>query len=138
MVGCAGADAEYKEIAGNGYACFNLAHSEKVRGEKRTTWVRVRKLDKDNVLAQWITKGKPLYVEGRPQVSTYVAKDGQTVAELTLWADRLEFIAGASTGETAAVGRMAVQAGGYVNRQTAGNTGQECPYGADAGDDLPF
>ena len=99
MIGCVGKDAELNEINGNQYACFDLAHSEKVRGEKRTTWVKVRKLDRDGVFAQWITRGIPVYVEGRPQVSAYVNKEGAPVAEMTIWADRLEFIAGTGQGE---------------------------------------
>lgn len=98
MIGCVGKDAETVEINGSRYASFSLAHGEKVKGEKRTTWVKVRKLDTGGSLAQWITKGKPIYVEGRPQVSAYTSKDGVQMAEMTIWADRLEFISGTNAG----------------------------------------
>lgn len=151
MIGCVGKDAELNEINGNQYVCFDLAHSEKVRGEKRTTWVRVRKLDRDGMFAQWITKGKPVYVEGRPQVTAYTSKDGTLMAEMTIWADRLEFIAGANSAENGtangqpAVGQHRPQqqptrtAANQIPRSQAFDRQapvQDIPEGLD--DDLPF
>ena len=103
MIGCVGNDAELKEIKERQYACFDLAHSEKIRGEKKTTWIRVRKLDQDGQLCQWIKKGKPLYVEGRPVAGAYINKEGNPTAELTIWADRLDFIAGTGDFQPTAV-----------------------------------
>lgn len=95
MIGCIGQDAVSKEIGGSMYACFEVAHSQKVNGIDKTTWVSVRKYDKDGKLSQYLTKGKPIFVEGRPQTNAYVNRDGVPVATLTIWADRVEFIAGA-------------------------------------------
>ena len=103
MIGCVGNDAELKEIKERQYVCFDLAHSEKIRGEKKTTWIRVRKLDPDGQLCQWIKKGKPMYVEGRPVAGAYINKDGNPTADLTIWADRIEFIAGAGDFQPTAV-----------------------------------
>ena len=95
VIGCVGQDAVLREIAGYTYACFNLAVKERVKGEERTTWVRIRKVDREQKLSQYITKGRAIYVEGRPQVSAYMTKEGSPAADLTVWAERLEFIAGA-------------------------------------------
>ena len=98
VIGCVGQDAVLREIAGYTYTCFDLAVMERVKGEERTTWVRIRKFDKEQKYAQYITKGKAIYVEGRPQVSAYTNKEGNPAADMTVWADRLEFIAGAGSG----------------------------------------
>lgn len=98
VIGCVGQDAVLREIAGYMYTCFDLAVKERVKGEERTTWVRIRKFDKEQKYAQYITKGKAIYVEGRPQVSAYTNKEGNPAADMTVWADRLEFIAGAGSG----------------------------------------
>ena len=98
VIGCVGQDAVLREIAGYTYTCFDLAVKERVKGEERTTWVRIRKFDKEQKYAQYITKGKAIYVEGRPQVSAYTNKEGNPAADMTVWADRLEFIAGAGSG----------------------------------------
>lgn len=97
VIGCVGQDAVLRDIAGNTYACFDLAVKERVKGEEKTTWVRVRKFDKEQKLAQYITKGKAIFVEGRPQVSAYQNKDGNPAADLTVWAERMEFISGAGS-----------------------------------------
>ncbi len=94
VIGCVGQDAVLRDIAGNTYACFDLAVKERAKGEDKTTWVRVRKIDREQRLAQYITKGKAIFVEGRPQVSAYQNKEGNPAADLTVWADRLEFVSG--------------------------------------------
>jgi len=98
LIGCVGQDAVLRDIAGNMYACFDLAVKERAKGEEKTTWVRVRKLDREQKLTQYITKGKAIFVEGRPQVSAYLNKESRPACDLTVWADRMEFVSGAGNG----------------------------------------
>ncbi|EJW89462.1 single-strand binding family protein, partial [gut metagenome] len=41
VIGNLGADAAVRNINGNDYVCFNLAHEERVKEEKVTIWISV-------------------------------------------------------------------------------------------------
>lgn len=126
FIGRVGKDAEIREIKGRNYACFDLASSETRNGEKRTTWVQVRKLDPDSKLAKYITKGTTLYVEGIPTVSAYI-KDGVANANTTIWCNYLEFCS-------------AGQSSNNNNQNSKAATSGQTPEVADNynNDELPF
>ena len=94
VLGNVGKDAESKEINGVNYVSFSIADTKKVRGEDVTTWVRVLKRDPENKLQPYITKGKPLYVCGVPSVSTYINKEGNPVASIDMFAEKIAFVRG--------------------------------------------
>lgn len=113
-----GKDAELKQIGGNNYACFSIAITEKVKGENRTTWVEVIKLDKDGKLTPYLKKGTRVQVIGKPTTSGYTNRNGDIVTSITIWANELEFQGSANKDES---------------RSSGNNTPQE-----DDNDDLPF
>ena len=126
FIGKVGKDAEIREIKGRNYASFDLASSETRNGEKRTTWVQVRKLDPDGKLTKYITKGTTLYVEGIPTVSAYI-NDGVANANTTIWANYLEFCS-------------AGQSSNKENQNSKAATSGQTPEVADNynNDELPF
>lgn len=91
FIGHVGKDAEIKEIKGSNYACFDLASSETRNGEKRITWIQIRKKDPEGKLTPYIKKGTCIYAEGIPTVTAYLNKENQPCANTTIWAEKIEF-----------------------------------------------
>lgn len=90
VIGNIGKDATSQQISGNNYAKFSLA----VRIDKdKTEWIDCLKLDKESKLAPYLTKGKTIFVEGRPSASAYKNKEEKIVSSLTIWVNEIEFIA---------------------------------------------
>lgn len=96
-IGYLGKDAEQKTIGGYSYASFSIAITKKTKGEDKTTWIRVMKMDKEGKLTSYLTKGTKVWVRGNPSFSPYINKNtGEPVSDTTIWADKLEFC---SSGE---------------------------------------
>lgn len=124
-IGYLGKDAEQKTIGGNSYASFSMAISEKIKGEDKTTWVRVMKLDKEGKLTAYLTKGTKVWARGNPHFSAYINKNsGEATPDITIWADKIEFY---SSGEQ------------KQNQQVEQKPGLDnFPLRSDDNDDLPF
>lgn len=124
-IGYLGKDAEQKTIGGNSYASFSIGISEKVKGEDKTTWIRVMKLDKEGKLTTHLTKGTKVWVRGNPYFSAYISKNtGDAIPDTTVWADKIEFC---SSGEQKQ-SHQAERKSGIDN----------FPSRSDDNDDLPF
>lgn len=96
-IGNIGGDAVQKTINGVSYASFSIAVSEKTKDSTKTTWIRVMKADREGKLTPYLTKGKKIWVSGRPHFSAYTNKNtNEPVADVTIWAEELEFC---SSGE---------------------------------------
>ena len=131
VIGNLGADPEMRYTAnGNAVTTFNVATSRRFTdnsGERReeTEWFRVVTWNRlAETCAQYLTKGRQVYVEGRLQTRSWEGQDGQKRYTTELIAEEVKFL---------------------------GNRGQEeapvfapgLPVGADAQgdvdpDDLPF
>lgn len=98
-IGNLGRDAEIRDVNGKRVINFSIAHSEKFKDQngvqnERTTWVKCamwRDADKTKV-AQYLTKGTRVYVEGMPAVSAYISRDGESRASLELRVTNLELL----------------------------------------------
>ena len=90
-------DAETRVIGTATYTAFTAA----VNVNKETTaFINVRKRIGDNggILAQYLTKGKKVFVQGQMSVQTYTNNQGQVTPDITLWADRLELLSSKQEG----------------------------------------
>lgn len=83
LIGNVGKDPEIRYFKdGNGVAVFSLATSENWKdksGEKqeRTEWHNVEVFGKTaEVIRDYVTKGKPLYIEGQIRTEEWEDKDG--------------------------------------------------------------
>ena len=99
-IGRIGADAEVRKAGPRSVIDFRIATTERYKdrnGEKqeRTTWVKCSlwRDDDKTSLAQYLTKGTLIYVEGTPVVSAYL-KDGEARASQELTVLQFEFLAG--------------------------------------------
>lgn len=118
LIGNTGKDAEMRYTqSGMATSSFSLACSYKSKGAEQTEWFNVVLFGATaEKLSQYITKGKPLYVEGRLQTRTWET-DGQKHYRTEVIASQIQLLGSNPSGE----GRR------------AGPAGEE-----DYGDDLPF
>lgn len=79
LVGYVGRDPEVRYTPdGLAVTNFSLATTEKVRGEDHTEWFKVTTWGKlAEIVGQWVTKGRQLYVEGRLTTSEWLDREGR-------------------------------------------------------------
>jgi single-strand DNA-binding protein len=120
LVGNLGRDPELRYTPQGTPVCsFSLATNEKRKdrttGENQdlTTWFRVTLWGRQaEVASQYLTRGKPVYIEGRLRVEEYTDRDGKPRHSLEVNATDMQFIGGArgeEGGAPAARGAAAAQ-----------------------------
>lgn len=99
VIGNLGRDPELRYTPqGNAVCNFSVATSEKKRdkaGEMQevTTWFRVTTWNKQAENAsKYLTKGRPVYVEGRLRIEEWTDRDGKTRYTLEVNATDLQFL----------------------------------------------
>lgn len=99
LIGHLGRDGELKyTTSGSAVVNFSLATTDtwkdKTTGEKqeRTEWHRIAYFGKGaEAVAEYLTKGKPVYVEGSIQTREY-EKDGEKKYSTEIRADRVQLL----------------------------------------------
>src|SRR5260370_15165970 len=104
LVGHLGRDAETKFTPGGvAVTRFSVATSRRWKDQQsgewkeETDWSDVTLWRAEN-LAQYLTKGKQVYVEGRLQTRSYEGKDGKKVYRTEVVADEVLLLGGARGG----------------------------------------
>jgi single-strand DNA-binding protein len=103
VIGNLGGDCTLKEVNGKNVINFNVAHSEKFKDamgnlKERTTWVNCAYWTDRTTVAQYLKKGKTVYVEGAPEAEAYTNKEGQPASTLKLRVFNLQLLGGANEG----------------------------------------
>ncbi|HNO70336.1 MAG TPA: single-stranded DNA-binding protein, partial [Bacteroidia bacterium] len=88
---------------------------------ERTTYVRCAMWRENTSIAQYITKGTKLYVEGSPDADAYVNKEGKAIGNLKVNVREIEFLGSATKKSESGSGAPA-----------------EDVFAPSANDDLPF
>ena len=137
VIGNLGGDPEMRFTAnGRAVANFNVACNRRYTtrdGEQRedTEWVRVVCWERLAELAgQYLSKGRPVYVEGRLQTRQWEDRDGNNRYTTEVVANDIQFLGGRGGGGDDDWGGGGRGGGGY-------DRGGPPPAGMDA-DDLPF
>lgn len=120
------------------FISLDLAVDNYTKGEKSTTWVRVRSKRPNHLkLGQYLTKGKLILVEGTLNEPTiWTDKDGNNHVQLAISADNINFVNFGKKKEE--------QNNGDNNSVTVENKDNTkdntMPFNppTDTGDDLPF
>lgn len=101
VIGNLGRDPELRYTPqGNAVCDFSVATSEKRRDkagemQEQTIWFRVTTWGKQaEIASKYLTKGKPVYVEGRLRTSEWTDRDGKNRFGLEINASDLHFISG--------------------------------------------
>jgi single-strand DNA-binding protein len=99
IIGNLGRDPELRYTPQGSAVCnFPVATSERRKNasgeqEEITTWFRVSAWGRQAELAnEYLTKGKPVYVEGRLRVEEYTDRDGKPRTSLEVNATDVQFI----------------------------------------------
>jgi single-strand DNA-binding protein len=133
LVGNLGRDPELRYTPQGTPVCsFTMATNEKRKdrtGETQdfTTWFRVTLWGRQaETASQYLTKGRPVYIEGRLRVEEWTDRDGKPRYTLEVQATDMQFIGGGRTEEAA----------GSTSKP---QTGEHSPGEQEiADDDIPF
>ncbi len=124
LIGHLGRDAETKfTAAGNACTRFSIATSRSWKDrqsdewKEETNWTNIVVWRKEN-LAEYLTKGKQVYIEGRLQTRSYDGQDGKRVYVTEVIAEDVILLGG--RGDESPSGIRAQQPAG---RRTANGTG---------------
>jgi single-strand DNA-binding protein len=149
LVGHLGRDAETKFTpSGSAATRFSVATSRRWKDQQtgdwkeETNWTNVVLWRQEN-LANYLVKGKQVYVEGRLRSHSYDDKDGKKVYATEVVADDV-LLLGRADGESAGMGSGGGGGGAARGRAAAGAGGGMPATEDDAGpmgisdDDVPF
>ena len=133
LVGNLGRDPELRYTPQGTPVCsFSMATNERRKDkagemQDQTTWFRVTLWGRQaETASQYLTKGRPVYIEGRLRVEEWTDRDGKPRHTLEVHATDMQFIGGGGRAEEAPMERAAA----------AGGAPAEHPDLAE--DDIPF
>ncbi len=141
LIGNLGRDPELRFTQGGQAVCnFTIATTERFGGrdggtpQERTEWHRIVVWGKQaENCAQYLAKGRSVYVEGRLQTRDWEDKEGQKRRSTEITALLVQFLGGPrGTGTGAAAG------GGGGAGSGAGSSEPPLPESAPPDDDIPF
>lgn len=143
LVGNLGRDAELRYTPGGAaVATLNMATTEvwndkSGQKQEKTEWHRVVLWGKTaESLAEYLTKGKQIYVEGRLQTRQWDDKDGNKRYTTEIRSDRVVLLSGGGGGRG---GGMPSRSGGAEESTGGGHPGgHDAPEQPLTDDDIPF
>lgn len=111
LVGNLGRDPELRYTPQGTPVCsFTVATNEKRKDragetQDQTTWFRVTLWGRQaETASQYLTKGRPIYVEGRLRLEEWTDRDGKQRYTLEVHATDMQFIGGGRTDDSPATG----------------------------------
>ena len=133
LVGNLGRDPELRYTPQGTPVCsFSMATNERRKdktGEMQdhTTWFRITLWGRQaETASQYLTKGRPVYIEGRLRVEEWTDRDGKPRHTLEVHATDMQFIGGGRAAEEQPMERAAAAAGSPASEPDL------------ADDDIPF
>jgi single-strand DNA-binding protein len=118
LVGNLGRDPELRYTPQGTPVCsFSMATNERRKDKSgemqdQTTWFRVTLWGRQaETASQYLTKGRPVYIEGRLRVEEWTDRDGKSRQTLEVHATDMQFIGGARSEEPLAEKAAAAGAG---------------------------
>jgi single-strand DNA-binding protein len=140
LVGNLGRDAETKFTpSGASVSKFSVATTRKWKDQQssewkeETNWTNVVVWRQEN-LANYLTKGKQVYIEGRLQTRSYDDKDGKKVYTTEVVADEVILLGGRGDGE----GGGPEFGAPTQSRNAPANRGRSGPAASPSHDNDPF
>ena len=138
FIGNLGAEATVRQQQnGDNAISFRVAVTEKRKDQDITTWINCtiwKRADQGTTIAQYLTKGQKVYIEGKPSVRAYQDQSGNTQASFDVMVNHVELLGGAQQTQSANHSQQP-RAAAPVQRQAPAPD----PFaGADSNDDLPF
>ncbi len=99
VIGNLGKDCIVNTVNAKNVINFTVAHTEKYKDsqgvqQEKTTWVDCAYWVDRTTIAQYLTKGKQVFVEGTPEVRTFQRNDGTPGASLSLRVRDVQLLGG--------------------------------------------
>lgn len=88
---------ETKTIGENKFFEARVAVSTKYKGTEKTNWYSI--VGSNLSVAQYLTKGKLIYVSGIPAAQAYINKEGKAIPVQRIYINRMEFLGGGKNEE---------------------------------------
>ncbi len=138
VIGNLGKDCSVNTVNGKNVINFTVAHTEKYRdsqgnNQEKTTWVDCAYWTDRTAIAQYLTKGKQVYVEGQPEARSFQRNDGTPGASLSLRVREVQLLGGRGDSGTGG--------GSYQQSASVSSPSGSIPSASDITepvDDLPF
>lgn len=137
VIGNLGKDCVVNTVSGKNVINFTVAHTEKYKDsqgnqQEKTTWVDCAYWVERTALAQYLTKGKQVFVEGQPEARSFQRNDGTPGASLSLRVRDVQLLGGRGESTGTGVYQSASQPA------AAGAASGGTDNADNAIDDLPF
>lgn len=140
VIGNLGKDCVVNTVNGKNVINFTVAHTEKYRdsqgnNQEKTTWVDCAYWTDRTAIAQYLIKGKQVFVEGQPEARSFQRNDGTPGASLSLRVRDVQLLGGRGEAGSGGGGSYSPQAA------SAPSGGSSIPSASDINepiDDLPF
>jgi single-strand DNA-binding protein len=99
IIGNLGKDCVVNTVNGKNVINFTVAHTEKYKDsqgnqQEKTTWVDCAYWTDRTAVAQYLTKGKQVYVEGQPEARSFQRNDGTPGSSLSLRVREVQLLGG--------------------------------------------
>lgn len=92
-IGRIGRDCQTINGSHGTFIAVNIAVDDYANGENITTWVRVKSSKENHLkLADYLTKGKLILVQGTLSSSIWTNKNGESQVQLSISADSIDFV----------------------------------------------
>lgn len=141
VIGRLGKDCIVNTVNGKNVMNFTVAHSEKYKDsqgnlQEKTIWVDCAYWNDRTAVAQYLTKGTQVYVEGQPEARSFQRNDGTPGASLSLRVREVQLLG--SKNDNAA-GGGSYQQQNNASSAMSGSTNIPSPSDiTEPVDDLPF
>lgn len=142
FIGNLGAEATVRQQQnGDNAITFRVAVTEKRKDQDITTWINCtlwKRADQGTAIAQYLTKGQKVYIEGKPSVRAYQDQSGNTQASFDVMVNHVELLGG-QQNQGAAPNQPSKQVHPHYAAPAQRQAPAPDPFaGADSNDDLPF
>ena len=143
IIGNLGKDCVVNTVNGKNVINFTVAHTEKYKDsqgnqQEKTTWVDCAYWVDRTAIAQYLTKGKQVFVEGQPEARSFQRNDGTPGASLSLRVREVQLLGG--RGDSGS-GGPSYNYNNAASNTAAPNSGGNIPTASEITepiDDLPF
>lgn len=141
VIGRLGKDCVVNTVNGKNVMNFTVAHSEKYKDsqgnlQEKTIWVDCAYWNDRTAVAQYLTKGTQVYVEGQPEARSFQRNDGTPGSSLSLRVREVQLLG--SKNENAG-GSGSYQQPSNASSAMAGSSSIPSPSDiTEPVDDLPF
>lgn len=135
LVGNLGRDPELRYTPQGTPVCsFSMATNERRKDkagemQDQTTWFRVTLWGRQaETASQYLTKGRPVYIEGRLRVEEWTDRDGKARHTLEVHATDMQFIGGGRGEQEPPMERAATATGGGAPPEQTDISDDDIPF----------